>query len=142
MDWQLQGDLEFLKEDISFVETQRQELLRSKAHLSRKIRILFDGPPPQLDGLASDNSSTGGAVSLLRSGQGGAGVPSHNPQRRGESKHRTSSTSSLKREAYGEPGDRDAGEALSGGAAAPRGVSAAKKRRVLDQVRVLKRFID
>jgi E3 ubiquitin-protein ligase RFWD2 len=127
---ELQGDLEFLKEDIACVEKQRQELLRSKARFSRKIRILFDVPPPQLDGLVSDNSSTGGAISLLRNGQGGAGVPSHSPQRRGEGKHWSSSGSSLKRDPYGDPEDWNVGD--SQGLSSTR-VSAAKKRRVLDQ---------
>ncbi|CAM6088169.1 unnamed protein product [Calypogeia fissa] len=129
--YELQGDLEFLKEDIAYVEKQRQELLRSKARFSRKIRILFDGPPPQLDGLASDNSSNGGAISLVRGGQGGAGVPSHSPQRRLEGRHRSSSSSSLKREAYGDPVDCNA---VDGPGGAPKaGISAAKKRRVLEQ---------
>ncbi|KAG6557459.1 hypothetical protein Mapa_000732 [Marchantia paleacea] len=129
---ELQGDLAFLKEDIAYVERQRLELSKSKERYSMKIRMLIDGSSPQLDRLASDNSSTGGAVSLLRSGQGGASVPSSGPTRRGDPKQRVVTMSSLKKEASVDSGNCNTSDSLCV-AAAHTGVMMAKKRRVAQQ---------
>lgn len=132
---QLQGDLAFLKEDIAYVERQRLELSKSKERYSMKIRMLIDSSSPQLDRLASDNSSTGGAISLLRSGQGGATVPSSGHTRRGDSKQRVVSMSSLKKEASVDSGNGNTSDSL-GVTAAHTGVMMAKKRRVAQQVKL------
>ncbi|KAL2649172.1 hypothetical protein R1flu_017300 [Riccia fluitans] len=127
---ELQADLSFLKEDIAYVERQRTELAKSKERYSMKIRMLINGQSPQPDRLASDNSSTGGAVSLFRSGQGGASVPSIGPSRRSDSKQRL--ISSMKDEASGDSIDCGYSDSV-GMAGAQTSVMLAKKRRVAQQ---------
>eukprot|EP00246_Nothoceros_aenigmaticus_P016554 TRINITY_DN7609_c0_g1_i1.p1 TRINITY_DN7609_c0_g1~~TRINITY_DN7609_c0_g1_i1.p1 ORF type:complete len:682 (-),score=135.45 TRINITY_DN7609_c0_g1_i1:325-2370(-) len=69
---ELQSDLEFLKEDISIVESQRVDMSKTKERYQFKLRMLLDGEAPSLDQLGVEKSSCGGAVSSLRNGQGGA----------------------------------------------------------------------
>ncbi|XP_073393412.1 E3 ubiquitin-protein ligase COP1 isoform X1 [Physcomitrium patens] len=70
----IQGDLQFLTEDISTVEKQRQDLLRAKDEYLLKIRMM--GQYTGADTLAiCENIGNGGATSQNRGGQGGASVP-------------------------------------------------------------------
>ena len=71
---QLQGDLRFLKEDISTVEGRRQELLRTRERLSKRTRFSSALSPPSLD-TYSGSDKAGAAVSVWRGGQGGAFAP-------------------------------------------------------------------
>lgn len=73
---QVQGDLQFLKEDIATVERRRQELLRAKDRFSKRTRFSSDLSSPNLDTYSgSDKAGDGGAISVWRGGQGGAFVP-------------------------------------------------------------------
>lgn len=69
---QVQSDLEFLKEDIAKVESQRLDMSRAKERYQFKLRMLLNGQEPSLDHLALEKSASGGAVASVRNGQGGA----------------------------------------------------------------------
>ncbi|XP_002970454.2 E3 ubiquitin-protein ligase COP1 [Selaginella moellendorffii] len=69
---EIQGDLQSLREDISAVEIQRQELLKSRQTSSLKWRFLLDCPA--LDCAAQENPYNRPAVPLHRVGQAGAAL--------------------------------------------------------------------
>jgi len=134
---QLQGDLQFLKEDIGTVEKQRQELLRAKDKYALKIRMI--GPSSSRpDALAiCENKKNGGATSQTRGGQGGASVPSNPPLTNLQRDYRGRGTSigTFKKEILG--GGMSLSKCQSdslGLPPSPAVLTMAKKRRVVAQV--------
>ncbi|KAG0560988.1 hypothetical protein KC19_9G028300 [Ceratodon purpureus] len=134
----LQGDLQFLKEDILTVEKQRQDLLRAKEKYALKIRMPVGEPSSSRpDALAiCENPSNGGATSQNRGGQGGASVPANsspiNLQR--EYRGRGTSIGTYKKEMVGGGVSLSKGQSDSQGLLpSPAVLTMAKKRRVVAQ---------
>ncbi|XP_024379324.1 E3 ubiquitin-protein ligase COP1 isoform X2 [Physcomitrium patens] len=73
---EIQGDLQFLKEDIAMVESRRQEILSAKKKFIKRSHLLTYSPPPSLDTHSGyEKLSDGGALSTWRSGLDGASSP-------------------------------------------------------------------
>lgn len=132
--------MQFLKEDISTVEKQRQDLLRVKDKYALKIRMI--GPSSsRRDALAiCDKTNNGGATTQTRGGQGGASVPSNLPliSLQKEHKGRGTSIGTFKEEILG--GGLSVSKCQSdsqGLAPSPAVLTMAKKRRVVAQVKPL-----
>lgn len=128
---QLQGDLQFLREDISTVEKRRQELRKAKEKYAMKIRMLVDTSSSRVDSLARVEAvSTGVASSQARGGQGGA----TDLVQRQYHKGRGSSFNSFKREMMRGGGALENLSHLQERSPSSTGLTVAKKRRVLAQV--------
>ncbi|XP_010688914.1 E3 ubiquitin-protein ligase COP1 isoform X2 [Beta vulgaris subsp. vulgaris] len=67
---EIQGDLQYIKEDITAVERHRMELYRARDRYSVKLRMLSDDPSPKLWPSTADRSG-GGVSSGSRSSLGG-----------------------------------------------------------------------
>lgn len=126
-----------MKEDISTVEKQRQELLRAKDKYALKIRMI--GPSSsRRDALAICNkTNNGGATSQTRGGQGGASVPANLPliSLQKEHKGRGTSIATFKKEILGAVSKCQSDS--QGLAPSPAVLTMAKKRRVVAQVELL-----
>ncbi|XP_024399141.1 E3 ubiquitin-protein ligase COP1 isoform X2 [Physcomitrium patens] len=88
---ELQGDLQYLKEDIATVESRRQELLRAKKKFAKRSRLTADLSSPTLDTHSGcDQGINEGAISVWRGGQGGALAPLREHKLKGGNSIRTS----------------------------------------------------
>lgn len=126
---ELQGDLQFIKEDVSTVEKQRQELLRARERYSVKLRMLLQGSSPHSPNADNTTPSMGNAVSMRKSEAGLAVISTSS--RKGDVKERASSITFQKRE---QPlgGSTDCISNLQGPAPSS-STAIAKKKRVLAQ---------
>lgn len=140
---QLQGDLQFLKEDIHTVEKQQSEMLKAKEKYAMKIRMLGGSPSSRLDMLAAgENTTKVGATSQSRGGQGGASAPASlalsHPPRQGEFRARGTTFSNFHKEMLGDRAQLSNCQCPSQSTQPSlAGLTVAKKRRVLQEVQSL-----
>lgn len=140
---QLQGDLQFLKEDIHAVEKQQSEMLNAKEKFGMKIRMLGGGPSSRLDMLAvGENRTKVGATSQTRGSRGGASAPASlapsHPLRQGEFRGQGTTFSNFDKEMLGDRAQPSNCQCPSQSAQPSlAGLTVAKKRRVLQEVRYL-----
>eukprot|EP00250_Pteridium_aquilinum_P012633 c20845_g1_i1 orf=359-2401(-) len=126
---ELQADLQFIKEDVSTVEKQRQELLRARERYSVKLRMLLQGSSPNLPNAAVATPSNGNAAALPKTDPGMAMISA--ASRKGDCKERASSITFQKRnQSFGGYADRISN--LQGPTPSP-SMAIAKKKRVLAQ---------
>lgn len=137
----LQGDLQFLKEDISTVEKQRQDLLHITEKNALKIRMIAGGPSSSRpDTLATnENTSKGEATSQSRGGQFGASVPSNLPPAslKRDYRGRVTSIGTYKEMIGGDVSLSKSQSELKALTPSPAVLTMAKKRRVVAQIEVL-----
>lgn len=124
---ELQADLQFIKEDVSSVEKQRQELLRARERYSVKLRMLLQGSPNLVNGAIASPSNGGADAMPIKTEASALAVPM-----KGDCKERVSSiTFQRKEQPLG--GSTDCISNLLGGPTPSPSMAIAKKKRVLAQ---------
>lgn len=124
---QLQADLQFIREDVSSVEKQKQELLRARERYSVKLRMLLQGSSPHI---TNATPTTCNGVSMPKTESGLAMIST--ALKKGDGKERASSITFQKRDQpFG--GSTDCISNLQGPTPSP-SLAIAKKKRVLAQV--------
>ncbi|MCO5575097.1 hypothetical protein L7F22_028894 [Adiantum nelumboides] len=94
---ELQADLHFIREDVSTVEKQRQELLRARERYSVKLQMLLQGSSANLVNGATASPSTGNAITVPTKTEPGMAMAVAVP-RKGDCKEKTSSITFQKRD--------------------------------------------
>lgn len=126
---ELQADLQFIKEDITTIEKQRQELMRARERYSLKLHMLLHGPNPTLRHVAVESASSGGATPISKNEQGIATIAV--TQRNGDTKGRPSSLTAQKGNGLLDGSANSMPD--SQGLLPSVGLAIAKKKRVLAQ---------
>lgn len=123
---ELQADLQFIREDVSSVEKQKQELLRARERYSVKLRMLLQGSSPHM---TNATPTTCNGVSMPKTESGLAMIST--ALKKGDGKERASSITFQKRDQpFG--GSTDCISNLQGPTPSP-SLAIAKKKRVLAQ---------